>query len=77
MFRQQFARCSDAVGDAFGELGFAEIAGHGLRQFLPKNIAAFCVNASVTDHRKFTGARGHKNQHAISRRIFCLQQTIH
>ena len=24
------------------------------------------MNASVTDHRKFTGARGHKNQHAIS-----------
>jgi hypothetical protein len=66
MFRQQFTGFADAVSDAFRELGFTKMTGHGLRQFLPKSIAAFCVNASVPDHRKFAAAWGHKNQHAIS-----------
>jgi hypothetical protein len=43
MFRQQFTGFADAVGDAFRELGFAKMAGHGLRQFLPKKTSPHIV----------------------------------
>jgi len=66
MFRQHFARFSNSMNDAFRELGLAEMISHGARQFPPKSVTAFCVNADIADHRELAGARGHKNQHAIS-----------
>ena len=54
---QQFAGFFHSMNDAFGEFGFAEIIRHGFCQFPPEFIAAFFMDALVTNHGKLVCSR--------------------
>src|ERR1022692_844150 len=61
MLRQQRAGRLDAVKDAARELGFAEVFGHRPGEFRPESVAAFFMDARVTDHREFVGSRSQED----------------
>ena len=65
MLRQQFAGLLNAVDDARREFGFAEVAGHGVRELPPEFVPALRMNGFIADDGKFVRARRHKDQHPV------------
>lgn len=53
MFGQQFAGAFDTLHNAFGELGPAEMFGHGAGQFLPEDFTTTGMHAGVADDGEF------------------------
>jgi hypothetical protein len=72
MPRQEFAGLLDAMQDAVGELGFAEVPGHGLREFLPKRIAALFVDARITEDGELVCQGARKINTPFCSRVFSM-----